>query len=856
MEPPCRSIRGTIRVARGDLEGGLRDTAEALEHARAITDPQMLYPALGQHAASLALGGAMEDASAVAEELLGEWRREPWKYLPGDWVAPLATTLGELGRGGDFLEAAQGVRTPHPVARCRRVGRGGSVRRRSRCLRRHGVASRTRPTRGSIPEASPRSGARSTSTARSAPPATSIRARLCSPRRHEHARRERKVVTVLFADLVGFTSRAESLDPEDVEAILGPYHERLRSELERFGGTVEKFIGDAVMALFGAPSAHEDDPERAVRAALAIRDWAEQEGELEVRIGITTGEALVSLDARPETGQGMASGDVVNTAARLQAAAPVNGILVDETTYRATERAISFEHAGPVEAKGKSEPVRVYAAIETRARFGVDVTVDVETPLVGRDRELDLLVDALARARTEREPQLVTLVGVPGIGKSRLVYELSRVVDADPELIAWRQGRSLPYGEGVTFWSIGEMAKAQAGILESDPAETAAEKLEHAVRTVLEDDRDAEWVAAPAPAAGRSRRRRRAHRRPPQRGLCRLAPLLRGDRRAGPARPRIRGPAVGGRRRPRLHRPPARMVERPSAARRRDRSARAARAPSGLGRREAERRHRAGWRRCPSTTRRGSSRRCSSRRSCRRRPSRRCSRAREAIRSTRRNSPGCSPTAACCAATAARSRSRRTATSRCPSRSRGSSPRGWTCSRSRRRSSSRTRRCSEGRLERRSGDDLQRPRAAVEECLHALRRKDFLRHERRSAVAGETQFTFLHLLTRDVAYGQIPRAARADKHRWAAEWLESLPGRPGRGPGRDDRAPLPRRPRARAERGAGHGELSEQARRALHEAGERALALNAFDPALQFFYGARSSSGRRRPGAARMCSIA
>ena len=122
------------------------------------------------------------------------------------------------------------------------------------------------------------------------------------------ARRERKVVTVLFADLVGFTSRAESLDPEDVEAILGPYHERLRSELERFGGTVEKFIGDAVMALFGAPVAHEDDAERAVRAALAIREWAEEQGELEVRIGITTGEALVSLDARPEAGQGMASG--------------------------------------------------------------------------------------------------------------------------------------------------------------------------------------------------------------------------------------------------------------------------------------------------------------------------------------------------------------------------------------------------------------------------------------------------------------------------------------------------------------------------------------------------------------------
>src|SRR5213596_671791 len=141
----------------------------------------------------------------------------------------------------------------------------------------------------------------------------------------ESSRKERKIVTVLFADLVGFTARAEQLDPEDVEAILRPYHERLRHELERFGGTVEKFIGDAVMALFGAPVAHEDDPERAVRAALAIRDWAREQGEeLQVRIAVNTGEALVTLGARPSEGEGMVAGDVVNTAARLQTAAPLN----------------------------------------------------------------------------------------------------------------------------------------------------------------------------------------------------------------------------------------------------------------------------------------------------------------------------------------------------------------------------------------------------------------------------------------------------------------------------------------------------------------------------------------------------
>ena len=197
------------------------------------------------------------------------------------------------------------------------------------------------------------------------------------------ARRERKVVTVVFCDLVGFTSHAESMDPEDVEALLSPYHSRVREELEHYGGTVEKFIGDAVMALFGAPAAHEDDPERAVRAAIAIRDFA-LESDLELRVGITTGEALVRLDARPEAGEGMASGDVVNTAARLQSAAPVNGVLVDEATHRATRSVVDYEAAEPVEAKGKSQPIGVWRAIEARARFGMDLAHEARTALVGR----------------------------------------------------------------------------------------------------------------------------------------------------------------------------------------------------------------------------------------------------------------------------------------------------------------------------------------------------------------------------------------------------------------------------------------------------------------------------------------
>jgi class 3 adenylate cyclase/tetratricopeptide (TPR) repeat protein len=298
------------------------------------------------------------------------------------------------------------------------------------------------------------------------------------------SRRERKVVTVVFCDLVGFTARAESMDPEDVEALLRPYHERVRAELERHGGTVEKFIGDAVMALFGAPTAHEDDPERAVRAALAIREFAVDE-ELELRIGVTTGEALVRLDAQPETGEGMASGDVVNTAARLQSGAPVNEILVDGSTYRATRAAVDYAEATPVEAKGKAEPVPVWRAVAARARFGVDIAHEARSELIGRERELGVVRDAFERARHERTPQLLTLVGVPGIGKSRLVFELQRVVDADPELVTWRQGRCLAYGDGITMWALGEIVKAQAGVLEQDTPDDIAAKIHQAVEDAL-----------------------------------------------------------------------------------------------------------------------------------------------------------------------------------------------------------------------------------------------------------------------------------------------------------------------------------------------------------------------------------
>ena len=288
--------------------------------------------------------------------------------------------------------------------------------------------------------------------------------------------------------------------------MLAPYHERLRYELERWGGTVEKFIGDAVMALFGAPVTREDDPERAVRAALAIRDWIAEEGELQVRIAVNTGEALVNLAARPEAGEGMAAGDVVNTAARLQSAAPVNGILVGETTYRATAETIEYRAHTEVEAKGKEAPLPVWEVAQARARFGVDLTPESRTPLVGREREVDQLVDALARVREQGSVELVTIVGVPGIGKSRLVGELFQSIERGGVLTYWRQGRSLPYGQGVSYWALAEMVKAQAGILETDSDDEVEAKLRRTVEQLIDPGR--RLGCLPSPPSRRSGGRR------------------------------------------------------------------------------------------------------------------------------------------------------------------------------------------------------------------------------------------------------------------------------------------------------------------------------------------------------------
>jgi class 3 adenylate cyclase/tetratricopeptide (TPR) repeat protein len=627
-------------------------------------------------------------------------------------------------------------------------------------------------------------------------------------------REERKVVTVLFADLVGFTSRSEQLDPEDVRATLTPYFARLRDELERRGGTVEKFIGDAVMAVFGAPATHEDDPERAVRAALAIREWAREQEGLKLRIAVNTGEALVSLGAHP--GEGIVAGDVVNTAARLQALAATNGILVGETTYRSTRDRIEYRLADAVEAKGKAEPISVWEALEARSR--VEVERSASAPLVGREGELDTLRDALARAKQRRQQQLVTLVGVPGIGKSRLVYELFRAIEEDEELVYWRRGRSLPYGEGVSFWALGEIVKAQAGILESDSPDDAHEKLERTAEALL-DERDAGWVtghlgsllgSAGEAEVGEDRRDeafaawRRflealAEDRPlvlvfedlhwADEGLLDFVDHLVDWAEGVPllilctARPEllVRRPGWGG---GRVN--AATVLLEPLSD---DETARLVDAllgrsvlPAGL--------------RTSVLDRAGGNPLY----------------AEEFVRLLDEERPDVELPESVQGIIAARLDVLAPDEKQLLQDAAVAGRAFWA-----------------GELAAVGDRDARR----VERVLHALARREFVQRERRSSVAGDTQYVFRHALLRDVAYGQIPRADRGDKHRRAAEWIESL-GRP------EDHAEMLAHHYMSAlqyARGAGADthELTEPARQTFRDAGERAVALNAFSSGVRFF---------------------
>ena len=300
-------------------------------------------------------------------------------------------------------------------------------------------------------------------------------------------REERRIVSVVFVDLVGFTARSEQLDPEDVRAILAPYHQTVRDEIESFGGVVEKFVGDAVMAVFGAPTTHGDDPERAVRAALAVREAVaglneeHPQLELQIRGAVNTGEAVVALSARPALGEAMVAGDVVNTAARLQQHAPVGEIVVGEETYRATNGAIAYEPIEPVTAKGKTTPVVAWRALRAASATGERSLSS--TPFVGRDREIGLLDATWERVELERRPHLITVLGAPGVGKSRLSAEFTERIEARGGRVV--RGRCLPYRERSAYGAFASQVKELAGIFDSDGVEPATAKLRALVQRLV-----------------------------------------------------------------------------------------------------------------------------------------------------------------------------------------------------------------------------------------------------------------------------------------------------------------------------------------------------------------------------------
>ncbi len=304
---------------------------------------------------------------------------------------------------------------------------------------------------------------------------------------------ERRLVSVLFADLVGFTTIAEGRDAEETRDLLSRYFDLARDVIGRYGGTVEKFIGDAVMAVWGAPVAHEDDAERAVRAGLELVDAVRAlDPVIAARAGVLTGEAAVTLGA---TNQGMVAGDLVNTASRLQSVAPSGTVLVGEATRRAAAAAISFEPAGDQLLKGKAAPVPAWRALRVVAeRGGRNRSDTLEAPFVGREEELRLLKDLFHATIREHRARLVSVIGPAGIGKSRLAWEFLKYVDGLSDPIWWHDGRSPAYGDGISFWALGEMIRARCGLLETDDERTTRSKVAATLAEHVPDEDERRWI--------------------------------------------------------------------------------------------------------------------------------------------------------------------------------------------------------------------------------------------------------------------------------------------------------------------------------------------------------------------------
>jgi len=304
---------------------------------------------------------------------------------------------------------------------------------------------------------------------------------------------ERRLVTVLFADIVGFTPYAEGRDAEDVRETLSRYFELCAEIIGRYGGTVEKYIGDAVMAVWGAPTAHEDDVERAVRAALELVDAVATLGPgIQARAGVLTGDAAVTLGA---TNQGMVAGDIVNTASRLQSVAPPGTVLVGEATFRAVGGTVAFEEAGEQVLKGKKAPVPAWRALRVvTERGGRKRSQGLEAPFVGRADELRLLKDLFHATGREQRARLVSVIGPAGIGKSRLAWEFLKYVDGLVETTYWHDGRSPAYGEGISFWALGEMIRGRAGLVETDDEHTTRTKVADTVTQWVTDADEQAWI--------------------------------------------------------------------------------------------------------------------------------------------------------------------------------------------------------------------------------------------------------------------------------------------------------------------------------------------------------------------------